>query len=218
MIIFPEHCKVERLIAKEKIYSKVKASDKLKAKFVEQVESITWSYKLAPVSLHIPERDGINEIQIFTVVLRKQEFDVDVLKAIDVAIPFPIFFILRFGECENLLTGYKKIAANAVVPGSLIEYFASGWQLKVSDGMPLPAALDMSALYVTLFRQVAQLPQDCTALRLEAFANTLSARRQLEKEIAALQKKCDNEKQFDKRMELNCQLRELRRNLISQKT
>lgn len=218
MIIFPEHCKVERMVAKEKIYSNGKVSDKIKAKFVEQVKHITWSYKLASISLHIPERDGVNEIQIFTIELRKQGCDADVLKAIDTAIPFPIFFVLKFENSENLVATHKKIIDNVVVGSSIVEYFNTGWYLDSSEKTPMPMALDMAALYVALFRQVTPLPLDTGALRLETLIEQLTEQRKLTRELAALKKRCAAERQFEKRIELNRQIRKLRGSVDIQNT
>lgn len=211
MILFPEHCKVKQTIAKEKIYSHGKVSEKIKAKFVEQVEYIAWSYKLAPITLHIPPRDGVNEIQIFTIALRKQICDVDVLKAIDTAIPFPIFFVLKFGNSENLVGAYKKIINNVVVTSSIGEYFSTGWHMNNLEKIPMPSALDMTTLYVALFRQIAPLPSETGILRLEDLIEQLTEQRKLVHELAALEKKCAAEKQFHKRLELNQKIREIKR-------
>jgi len=169
-------------------------------------------YKLAPVSLHIPARDGLEEIQVFELELRKQECDIEVLKAIDMAIPHYIFFILRYGWFENLITGHKKIAKNQVVAGSILEYFSTGWCC-IDDGCTesMPNALDMAALYVELFRHVADLPQETSFLRLETLVKRLAEQRKQEKEIVRLEKKRDSEKQFDKRLTINNQIKELKK-------
>lgn len=214
MITFPEHCRVGKVVAKEKIYSRAKPSEKIKSKFVKQVGKIVWGYKLAPVSLHIPARDGLEEIQVFELELRKQECDIEVLKAIDMAIPHYIFFVLRYGDLANLLTGHKKIVENQIAAGSLLEYFSTGWYcINDCDPVPMPGALDMAALYVELFRHVADLPREVSFLRLEALVKRLAEQRKLGKEIARLEKKRDSEKQFDKRLEVNRQVKELKRKL-----
>ena len=56
---------------------------------------IIWSYKLSPETLNLPAKGGVDEIQIFTLILKNENLKNDVLAAIDKAIPSPIIFILR---------------------------------------------------------------------------------------------------------------------------
>src|SRR3546814_3288130 len=52
-----------------------------------QVEQIVWAFKLAPETLHLPERPGVPEVQVFSIQLKVPELHRDVLRSIDGAIP-----------------------------------------------------------------------------------------------------------------------------------
>ena len=54
LFAWPPQAAVARPVAKAKIYAHAKPSAALHALFVDQVESITWAYKLAPETINLP--------------------------------------------------------------------------------------------------------------------------------------------------------------------
>jgi len=81
---------------------------RLKELFVKQVEQIVWAFKLAPEMLHLPERPGVPEIQVFSIQLKAPELNQDVLGGIDRAITFPIVFELAL---EGKNAGNSRLQA-----------------------------------------------------------------------------------------------------------
>ena len=96
MFLYPEHALVERVLPKSKIYGYAQPSRAMRQRFVSEVDEIVWRYKLAPETIHLPARPGVEEIQVFQIALKAGELREDVLRIIDRAIPSLLFFELTF--------------------------------------------------------------------------------------------------------------------------
>ncbi|EKB4985865.1 TPA: DUF4391 domain-containing protein [Escherichia coli] len=215
--IFPDKAKFGRVVPKNKIYEHSAASAGLKSLFVEQVEQILWAYKLSPSTLNIPQTSKVSEIQVFSVKLKGDSIDDSVLKAIDLAIPFPILFEVweARGEQGHYVACYKRKAENDQSKWFCSRYlrsetFYSSDSLAVtSEVLGLPTAIDMAELYQKLLTRLLPIPQRA-AESIEEVIERLMAIQALEKQISQYKKKVHAEKQFNRKVELNKQLKNLR--------
>lgn len=215
MFSFPEHCRVDRVIPKERIYSNAGASKSLKNKFVRHVEKITWTYKLSPDTLNLPAKDKISEIQVFDIALREKDFPVDILNAIDKSIPYPIVFILRFADEISNFMAFKKISSADTGKISVEGYFKFEWQrIGQVEVKPLPAVLDMRALYEELMRCHVNIKQR-DGETLEMLLERALLIRQKERDIEKLESRMNNEKQFNRKVDLNSEIKNLRTEIKS---
>src|ERR1035437_7945938 len=105
---YPKQAAFERLIPKKKIYEHSKPSSAVRDKLVTQVDKIIWQYKLAPETVNLPAKPSVPEIQIFSITLKTPELSEDVLRCIDQAIPFPIFYQLMFEDRIKAKAAYKR--------------------------------------------------------------------------------------------------------------
>lgn len=212
--IFPDNAKFGRVVPKNKIYEHSAASTGLKSLFVEQ---ILWAYKLSPSTLNIPQTSEVSEIQVFSVKLKGDSIDDSVLKAIDLAIPFPILFEVweARGEQGHYVACYKRKAENDQSKWFCSRYlrsetFYSSDSLAVtSEVLGLPTAIDMAELYQKLLTRLLPIPQRA-AESIEEAIQRLEAIQALEKQISQYKKKVHAEKQFNRKVELNKQLKNLR--------
>ena len=159
LFAWPPQAAVGRPVAKSKIYAHGKPSAALRALFVEQVESITWAYKLAPETINLPAKLDVPEIEVFEIALKLPDVSHSVLRCIDKAIPFPILFVLRFEGHSQPVAAYKRPSDAAHHQGGQVsqwvvgDYHAAPWQ-KEGVALPgLPVALDLQGLYEQLLRQ-----------------------------------------------------------------
>ena len=98
LFAFSPQAKVGRVVAKSKVYQHATVGKALRERFVNQVDQILWQYKLAPETVNLPATLAVPEIQVFDIALKSPDLDVDVLAAIDRAIPLPIVFQLHHAE------------------------------------------------------------------------------------------------------------------------
>lgn len=216
LIAYPKQAAFGRVLPKNKIYEHSGANTRLKELFVEQVEQIVWQYKLAPETINLPARPGVPEIQVFSIQLKSTELHEDVLRCIDGAVQFPILFELNQGQGDQAKTqvvaAYKRPSEADASRWVLSSYFTSDWMPVATARTAMPLALDMAHLYSVLLHGLMPLPArpqealpDCIA-RIEQAA---SKRREVEKTQARLAK----EKQFNRKVEINATLRQLKSEL-----
>lgn len=210
MFAYPKQTLFRRVLPKNKIYAHTKASRTLQARFVDQVVKITWLYKLAPETLNIPASKAVQEIQVFEIQLKQQALHEDLLRAIDRTIRHPIAYILRAGDQTRFVMPTKRISeanANKCVIG---EYFWTDWQATTAiPTMPLPVALNIGTLYEHLLRAHLGLParEDES---LTAHVERVGTLQQKQREAAQLEARLHKTKQFNRKVELNQQLRTLK--------
>ena len=117
LFAWPRQAKVDRPVAETKIYAHAKPSAALRAMFVEQMENITWAYKLSPETINLPAKPGVPEIEVFEVALKLPDVSHSVLRCIEKAIPFPILFVLRYDGHSQPIAAYKRPSQQPVGGG-----------------------------------------------------------------------------------------------------
>lgn len=214
MFIYPAKAAFNRVLPKTKIYANAKPTKSIKDKFVSQISEIVWKYKLSPDTTNLSARDGFTEIQIFEIDLKEPELGTDVLAVIDKAIPYPIFFQLRYDDQVKGVAAFKRPAEDGSGTWVIEEYFETGWTNATSPATPLPVALDLKALYEQMLLTYIDLPP-CNG---ETFASLVERVRQIRKyrrELKALEAKMNSEKQFNRKVELNAKVRSLQSQLTA---
>ncbi|MBU0752335.1 MAG: DUF4391 domain-containing protein [Gammaproteobacteria bacterium] len=206
---FPPQAKVGRVLPKSKIYQHGRVSVALRERFVRQVEQITWQYKLAPETINLLARAGIEEIEIFDIALKTDALDEDILRAIDRAIPLPVVFQLQHGQRTRMVAAYKRPSAAEAGKWVIDGYFAGEWQPAAAERRALPMALDLHSLYEQLLRSLlpkAARPGESLPEQVERLARLRSRQNEYSKMEARLHK----ERQFNRKVALNAQLRDLK--------
>lgn len=212
LFTWPTKAVVARPVSKAKIYAHAKPTAALRALFVDQVESITWAYKLAPETINLPAKPDVPEIEVFEIALKLPDVNHSVLRCIDKAIPFPILFVLRHDGHSQPVAAHKRPSDAASGQWVVGDYHAAPWQ---KDGVVrpgLPVALDLQGLYEQLLRQHFAVP----ARAGESLRDQLDRLSLLSAKLAAAEKletRLAQEKQFNRKVEINAQLRTIRTEL-----
>jgi hypothetical protein len=203
---WPPQSAVARPIAKAKIYAHAKPTAALRALFIEQVESITWAHKLAPETINLPAKHSVPEIEVFEIALKQPDINHAVLRCIDKAIPFPILFVLRFNGQSQPIAAYKRPSDAAADQWVVGDYFAAPWQNDDVPRVGLPVALDLLGLYEQLLRQHIAVPARLGESLREQL-DRLSSLATNQTVAAKLASKLAQEKQFNRKVQINAQLR-----------
>ena len=211
-ISYPKQATFGRILPKNKIYEHSGANTRLKDLFVAQVEQIVWQYKLAPETINLSAKPGVPEVQVFAIQLKTPELNLDVLRCIDGAVQFPIIFELGFGGRTQVIASYKRPNESDTSRWVLSDYFATEWLPNDSQRTIMPLALDLGGLYEQVLQRLIPLParqqENLTDLfvRVEQVA---AKQREIEKTASKLAK----EKQFNRKVEINADLRKLKTEL-----
>lgn len=209
---YPAQAAFGRTLPKNKVYEHSGANTRLKDLFVRQVEQIVWAFKLAPETIRLPARPCVPEIQVFSLQIKTQELHRDVLRCIDGAIPFPIVFELAFEGRAQIIAAYKRpneVDANRWVTS---DYFATDWLPVGSERTVMPVTLHLGGLYEQLLHRLIPLPvrpQETLAELVARVEQVQAKQRELDKTMARLAK----EKQFNRKVEINATVRQLKTEL-----
>ena len=195
MLGLPRTTEVNRRIAKEKLYANATLTPQSREMIKDQIESIIWRNKLADSTVGISKGEDIKEIQVFEIQIRQRNLDKRVLPAIAKAIPYKILFVLVFGD---------EVQAWIEASGTL---YSTDWQPLME--IPLKfEGLNLDAVYENLARQISggRLGTDGD---IDEAVDRDKRKHKLERDIAVLEKKLLREKQFNKQIELNGELKRL---------
>ncbi|KDE33645.1 DUF4391 domain-containing protein [Pectobacterium brasiliense] len=211
-INYPKQAVFGRTLPKNKIYEHSGANTRLKDLFVEQVEQIVWQYKLAPETINLPAKPGVPELQIFSIQLKTSELNLDVLRCIDGAVQFPIIFELSFDGRTKVIAAYKRPNESDASRWVLSGYFASAWLPSDCERAAMPLALDLGGLYEQMLHRLIPTParlQESLADLVTRVELVAAKQREVEKAASRLAK----EKQFNRKVEINAHLRQLKNEL-----
>lgn len=208
MFAYPKQAEFNRVVPKTKIYAHAKPSKRVKELFVAQVDEILWKYKLSPETINLPPRKSINEIQVFEIALRTPQLDQAVLEAIDKAIPFPLLFQLTYDGQVHFAASYKRLSEADASKWVIEASFQTEPQPADAERPPLPVALDLAGLYEQIVRHHIPLsPRNGEKIAEQvARYNALEAKKKARQQLEA---RLTQEQQFNRKVELNAQLREL---------
>jgi hypothetical protein len=214
MFAYPKAAEFNRLVPKTKIYAHARPSKRVKELFVAQVDEVLWKYKLSPETIKLPARKGINEIQVFEIVLRTPRLDPAVLQAVDKAIPFPLLFQLVYEGQIRFAASYKRPSEADASKWVIEASFQTEPQPVSAKRPPLPVALDLAGLYEQIVRHHIPLsPRPGEGIADHVARYNLLAEKQ--KAQQQLQARLAQEKQFNRKVALNAQLRALTTELAS---
>jgi len=206
LFAYPQKAAFGRILPKTKIYQYAGPSTAMKKLLVDQVDQIAWAYKLAPETINIPATKTVPEIQVFTIALKSGELKEDVLRCIDKAIPFPILFELSYDGKVKAVACYKRPNEADSAKWVLSGYFETPWLAAEAKRMVLPITLDLAALYAELLRAIIPHPAKQGESLQDHIARMDTIRaRQLE--VAKAEAKLTREKQFNRKVALNAEIR-----------
>lgn len=209
---YPQQAIFGKVLPKSKIYEFAKPSNAVKELFVKQVEQIIWEYKLSPETINIPPGEGVQEIQILKIQSKVPEIDAAVFRTIDEAIPSHIFYEVVVANKTKLIAAYKRpneADSSKWVTGT---YFESDWVSNTAERTNIPIALNMGGMYALFLRSLMPVPAlNGEALRGHAARLELLNSRNLE--LQKLKIKLLKEKQFNRKVEINSQIRLLQQKI-----
>ena len=212
MLCFPVSTEFNKRIPKQKFYENIDISPAMRRIFSEQIKLIYWRHNLPPTTPNGAASDAVTEIEVFEVKLNAPQLDEAVLRQVDKEIPYHILFVLTFEDKAQAWIGYKE-ATSGSNTFKVNRYYHTEWmpenELQFSvDG------LNMDAVYESLVRQVAgEILYSLSGESLKSSVERDEERRRLEKQIAALENKLHKEKQLNRKMELNAELKRLKKEL-----
>lgn len=219
----PKSCEVGSTIFKKLFYEKAELSPIDKNLFVDNVNKITWAYCIKSDKINIlPYKDNIRdyiEIEVIEVELVKEDKLDRIAEIIMRSIPYPMLLIFKLNEKFKLYAAHQKINQNDISKNTIEEFINTEW---VDISSTLFNMLDIKQMRLTNFYTLYSDIVDAISIYKASFILqtkvdlTGSESRQvtakiedIEREISFLRTKLNKETQFNRRMELNIQIKKL---------
>ena len=203
MIIFPEHAKVGRIVAKENFYGKTDTATK--NLFQGEISRIIWEYKLAPNTINLPAKKW-QEIEVFRIILKNGEIPEKVLKTIDSVIPYPILFLIEKGSIKKAVICYKEQNQKDENTAKVDTYFSTEWNDPKLDNIKIDG-LDIDSVFNNFVRHIAgdklkftrptEIPKT-----IKEDIEALKKHEKIQKQIDVLTRKINAEPSLGKKQEL----------------
>lgn len=211
MIVFPKSTLVGKPVPKTAFYRNLEVNAKMKQRFVDSVESITWTAKLAPSTLSVADGKTVHEIAVFCIELKGETVPTDVLVFIDRQMPRHTLFLLQHDDDFCLLVNYKEWHDAANTRFDIVKTFQTGWTSADKLSLSLDGQ-DMDAVYSAIVKQVAGADITSEAKDIHTAVAQTKEQEALRQKIAALEAKIAKERQPKKKFELHQQLVKLKEN------
>ena len=213
MLGLPKTTEFNKRIPKQKFYENINVTPALRRIFVEQIKVVYWRNKIAPSTINLEAGNDVTEIEVFEVKLNRVPLDVSVLRQIDKEIPYHIIFLLEYEGKYQAWTAYKEKAGSGSNAFKVDIYYHTDWRLEDELGLKLDG-LNMDAVYENYVRQIAgDVLHTGVAESLKESVERSKQIQLLQKQIVTLQKKIRKEKQLNRQIELNAELKCLRKEL-----
>ena len=226
----PESTTFDRRVPKQKFYGNLAVSAALKRSFIDEIKTVWWRNKLAADTLNLARGATVTEIEVFEIELANGELNEDILRQMDRLIPYHLLFVLTSADRAQAWIGYKEASAAGENAFKVSRYYHTDWIPREALRFTL-SGLTLDKVYENLVRNIHAASQPAPigrdGLRAvrepeAAWRDDLSisenivrdtARARLEKQVAALEAKMRREKQLNRKMELNAELKRLRKEL-----
>ena len=214
MIGLPKTTEFNKRIPKQKFYENMDVSPALKKVFVEQVKIIYWRNKIATSTTNLATGNDVTELEVFEVRLNSPVLDDGLLRQIDREIPYHILFLLEYQGKYQAWIGYKEAATSGNKAFKVNGYYHTEWLTE--DELPLKLeGLSVDAVYENFVRQIAgdKLKSETSGESLKESVARDEQKQALQKQIDTLKAKIRKEKQLNKQMQMNNELKKLKKEL-----
>lgn len=193
MIELPKECIVDKFIPKKIFYEKVSLSSNLKQEFVDKVDKIYWKYKISEDTLNISKTENVEEIEIFELTLKEKVNCQNIIKVITRNIPYIILFEICYNDEVQYAIKHND------------DIYFTNWNEKINFNFN---GIDLNIVYENIIRSVTNISEQDNNIDEEL--EKCKKLKRIQKEIERIENKMKAEKQFNKKVELNKKIIELK--------
>ena len=206
---FPSTTIVNKPVPKNAFYGRSSDSS-LREFLTREFEGIVWLYKLAPATLNVEDGEYVHEIDVFYCRMKEDKYSIKPFCVMDELLPRHTVFIIEYGGKFDLLMHHKEMSVVHVEQKWKCGIGELKRDIRIETDILNIQGQSMDAVYNGLLSQISGL----SASTKEEYKEQVDVRKQIEsiqKQIMTLQKRIKAEKQFNRQMELNTEVRQLRK-------
>lgn len=219
----PKACEVRNTIFKKLFYDNADLGSVDKALFTDNISKITWVYSIKTENINIKAyKDDIrdySEIEVLEVSLSKNTKIKRIAEIIMRSIPYPMLLVFKFESKIQLWAAHQRTNQNDNTKNTIEEFVNTDW---LSEEDVLFDALDIKQMrfidFYTLYSDfvdkisiynVKDIIGDNTKVTGPQARNLISEITELDNQITALKAKSKKETQFNKRIDMNIEIKKL---------
>jgi hypothetical protein len=195
MFNLPKNCCVNKFIPKKVFYEKVGISSLVKDDFVNLVDRITWLYKISEYTIGISKTDNVEEIQIFQIDIREKKIPKSIIKTICKGIPYKILFLIKYNDEYSYSVKVDDI-------------YSTEWNENIIFDFN---AINLEIIYENIVKKIINKSED--KRNFEEIIEETNNINDIETKINRLESKLKNEKQFNRKVEINNEIIKLKNEL-----
>ncbi|MFC4218979.1 DUF4391 domain-containing protein [Flagellimonas marina] len=204
----PDATRVNRVVPKN-AFDKY-TNSKQKKRFTDVIQRISWTNKLSKDTINL-KKGGVEEIQLFKIELKVKDNIQDLLDIIDKSIPYPIVFFVQYQK-EVLISCAKKHAHPINEDYSVVDWvFRSKWHPSSDLKYVLNLKKDLGFVIHDLCLQLSDKKD--SNVSFDNLIEFQQKKHSLEIEISRLENSIVKARQFNKKVDLNTQLIEKKKEL-----
>jgi hypothetical protein len=219
----PDSCFVGSTIYKKLFYENAHLSSSDKSLFTDTINKVVWLYCLKPETINISAyKDEVREypeIEVIEVILNKEYGLNRIAEIIMRTIPYPMLLIFKLEDKIRFYVAHQRTSQSDSSKNTIEEFVSTDW---LGNDSALFVKLDIKQMRLTniytlysdmvdaisIYNLSAIMPTDDTVTG--AKARELSAKiEDIEQRIANLRSKLKKESQFNRKMELNIEIKRL---------
>lgn len=186
-------------------------STKQKKLFSELISRILWVNKLSTDTINLNGKD-IKEIQIFKVELKTKSDIQPILEIIDTSIPYHIIFVVEYDKLSYISTSPKHPHPIKIDRSVLDWNFKTDWFPISSNKFKIILKTDLDTVYYNFCNSL----HGNEAIQNKPFTEVVSILKKqdsLKRNIEKLKSELIKELQFNKKVELNIKIKNLKEEL-----
>ena len=212
LLKFPQKTIVDRLIPKAQFVKVSSNPTALRTLLAEEFEQIRLLYILRPDTINVNEGNEVKEIDVFYFRCKEDHYSINPFCGIDDLIPRHTIYIVQYGESTDLLIQHKR---RSEIAGTVKWTREVSHLLRNVDLLSSPLhieGLNLDSVYFNFLSQMSgyHIQNSETVSEIKEYEEQLA---KLNREAQALQKRVRNEKQFNRQIELNTKLREIKKKI-----
>lgn len=212
LLNFPATTIVNKNVPKNAFYGR--SSDRnLRDFLTHEFETITWLYKLAPATLNVEDSKDVHEIDVFVCQMKEDHYSINPFCGMDKLLPRHTLFIIRYGENTDLLMHHKELAKVHSEEKWTCGDTELQREVNLNDTPLQLKGQNMETVYYSLLQQISEL----NIANHTEYKEQSELRKRIEvlkKQVSAIQRKIQKEKQFNRQVEMNAEARQQKKELI----
>lgn len=225
----PDTCKVENTIFKKLFYENADLSTNDKNLFINEISKITWVYCLKPETINIlPYKDDIREYQEIEVIEVELLGDSKLRRIAEIimrTIPYPMMLIFKLEDKVQIFVAHQRINQNDSSKNTIEEFISTDWldsesslfkkldikQMRFTNYYALYSDI-VDAISIYNVSSIVSEKPILTGEEARRLSNNIDI---IEQKIISLKSKLKKESQFNRKMEINIQIKKLEKERIS---